>query len=165
MNMIRSVIYIIVLCIFHLPVIAQSKAERNELMKLVDERQELFGQYSESIKKKSGIFGQKTKNDLRATHDKLKAIVEVDNKIMSRLRQLLDYTRFEKQTMSYDVNDYQEQLKNLENNHTTLLNQLAELEKQNTELKKATSGFGRWMYFLYGILATALFIVLRRKFR
>ena len=137
---------------FHLLSSAQSRQERNELLTLVEQRQELFDSYSSSLKKKSGFFGQKTKNDLRDTHDRLKAIVEVDNKIMTRLRQLLDYTKFEKQTMSYDVNQYTEQLKNYERNQDTLVKQLALLEKENANLGKSVSKSFPWLYFLFGFL-------------
>ncbi len=143
---------------------AQSKQERNELMKLVEERQEMFDSYSLSLKKKSGFFGQKTKNDLRATHDRLKNIVEVDNKIMTRLRQLLEYTKFEKQTMSYDVNQYAEQLKNYERNQDTLVKQLAQLEKENTQLNNSFSGRRAWIYFLLGIFSAWVFYRIRRRY-
>jgi len=134
-------------------------------LNLVNQRQEMFDRYAASLKKKSGIFGQKTKNDLRATHDKLKAIVEVDNKIMIRLRQLLDYSKFEKQTMSYDVNQYSEQLRNFERNQDTLVKQIANLEKENDFLKKGTSSSNRFFYFMLGFFCAVLVYVLRRKFR
>lgn len=164
--MIKNTLSILILLLFQLQLAAQSRNERNELLKLVEVRQELFDRYSASLKKKSGIFGQKTKNDLRTTHDKLKNIVEVDNKIMTRLRQLLDYTKFEKQTMSYDVNQYSEQLRNFERNQDTLVKQLAQLEKENTLLNKSVSKTGRWIYFLMGfLLAMVLAYIYRKRVR
>jgi hypothetical protein len=163
--MIGKSIALIILVLLQIVSFAQSREERSELIKLVEERQQLFDIYSSSLKKKSGFFGQKTKNDLRATHDRLKAIVEVDNKIMTRLRQLLDYTKFEKQTMSYDVNQYAEQLKNFERNQDTLVKQLAMLEKENASFRKSSGKSGRWIYFLFGFLFAVLFFALRRKFK
>ncbi|HNS12396.1 MAG TPA: hypothetical protein PKM97_07240 [Bacteroidia bacterium] len=142
---------------------SQDREERKELLKLVNERQVMFDEYAASLKRKSGIFGQKTKNDLRTTHDKLKDIVEVDNKIMTRLRQLLEYSKFEKQTMSYDVNQYAEQLKNFERTQDTLLKQLARLEEENAKLNKSGSGFKNWIWFFLGIIVAVLFNVLRNK--
>ena len=163
MNRYKAIIFL--LLFLRMSVSAQSREDRNELMKLVDQRQELFDSYASSLKKKSGFFGQKTKNDLRATHDRLKAIVEVDNKIMTRLRQLLDYTKFEKQTMSYDVNQYAEQLKNYERIQDTLVKQLAQLEKENKNLSKSVSKSFTWLYFLFGFLfAWAIFRIHRKYF-
>ena len=160
----KRVLFLIVLTLMcQSSLFAQDREERKELLNLVNQRQEMFDRYAASLKKKSGIFGQKTKNDLRATHDKLKAIVEVDNKIMTRLRQLLDYSKFEKQTMSYDVNQYSEQLRNFERNQDTLVKQLAQLEKENGTLKKSGSGGSRWSYFFLGFLCAALIYFLRRR--
>ena len=153
-----------ILFLMYFSLAGQNKEERNELIGLLNQRQEMFDRYAESLKKKSGFFGQKTRNDLRATHDKLKAIVEVDNKIMTRLRQLLDFSRFEKQTMSYDVNEYSAQLKNYERNHDTLVKQLAQLEKENTFLNKSKSKSSSWLYFLFGFLFAVAIYFMRRKF-
>jgi len=162
----KRVLFLIVLALMcQSALFAQDREERKELLNLVNQRQEMFDRYAASLKKKSGIFGQKTKNDLRATHDKLKAIVEVDNKIMIRLRQLLDYSKFEKQTMSYDVNQYSEQLRNFERNQDTLVKQIANLEKENDFLKKGTSSSNRFFYFMLGFFCAVLVYVLRRKFR
>jgi len=142
---------------------SQDREERKELLKLVNERQVMFDEYAASLKRKSGIFGQKTKNDLRTTHDKLKDIVEVDNKIMTRLRQLLEYSKFEKQTMSYDVNQYAEQLKNFERTQDTLLKQLARLEEENAKLNKSGSGRSKWTYFFLGFFSALIVYFLRRR--
>ncbi|TAH42399.1 MAG: hypothetical protein EYC69_05555 [Bacteroidetes bacterium] len=163
-TMMRFTAIIFLFLVFRICVSAQSRQERNELMKLVEERQELFDSYSASLKKKSGFFGQKTKNDLRATHDRLKNIVEVDNKIMARLRQLLDYSKFEKQTMSYDVNQYAEQLKNYERNQDTLVKQLAQLEKEKAKLTNSISRRSSWIYFLLGIFCSWIFYRIHRKY-
>lgn len=159
----KILLYTLITVLCQFSVLGQSRDERNELIKLVEQRQEMFNIYASSIKQKSGFFGQKTKNDLRATHDKLKAIVEVDNKIMTRLRQLLDYSKFEKQTMSYDVNQYAEQLKNFERNQDTLVKQLAELEKENALLNKSSSKSARWIYFLFGFLLALGVIKLKKN--
>ena len=106
-------------------VFGQTKEERKELMMIVEERQKLFDLYSETVAKKSGIFGNKTKNDLRTTHEKLKDIIALDNKILNRLKQMLSYRNFEKQTMSYDMSQYEEQSKKLERAQKTRRKQLS----------------------------------------
>ena len=55
-------------------------AARKELFGLLKERQKLFDNYSQSTKKKSGFFGNRTKNDMRESHATLQDIVSIDNK-------------------------------------------------------------------------------------
>ncbi len=163
--MLKFTFSLIILCLCHGQLPAQTREERKELIGLVEQRQELFNIYSAALKKKSGFFGQKTKNDLRSTHDRLKDIVEMDNKIMTRLKQMLSYRNFEKQTMSYDVNQYSEQLKNFERAQDTLVKQLAKMEKENAILNKSVSKSGRWIYFLFGFLFALILFRLRRRFQ
>jgi len=144
---------------------SQNREERKELIIMVEERQKMFDQYQASLKAKSGIFGHKTRNDLHKTHDRLKAIVEVDNRIMTRLRQMLEYRNFERQTMTYDVNRYAEQLKNYEKNQDTLLKQLSELEKQYDKLSKRSAGDKKWYWFLLGFISALLIILFIKRRR
>ena len=162
----RYIIFIILLLFSaQADVFGQTKEERKELMMLVEERQKLFDLYSETVAKKSGIFGNKTKNDLRTTHEKLKDIIALDNKILNRLKQMLSYRNFEKQTMSYDMSQYEEQSKKLERAQDTLVKQLSRLEKENSRLNKSAAKSSRIYYILIGFVLAWILFALRRKFR
>src|SRR5436190_9501926 len=98
-------------------------SSRVELLQLLKERRELFESYNESLNKKSGLFGNKTKNDLRDSQDKLLAVISADNKIMNSLSRSIDYKNFERINMSYDVTTFEDRLRNLSVLNDTLNNQ------------------------------------------
>jgi hypothetical protein len=129
---------------------------RRELIFLLDERKKLFDEYESSLSKKSGFFGNQTKNDLRDSRQKLEAIVAQDNKIMSALNRTLDYRNFEKQNLKYDYSNNEDRIKNLQVLNDTLNNQLQRLDKQNKEFnsKMKLNRIYLWMLVLIlGIVA------------
>ena len=73
---------------------------RTELARLLTERKVLFDDYSATLSKKSGFFGNKTKNDLRDSQERLKEIVAADNKIIGVLNRTINYRNFEKVNMA-----------------------------------------------------------------
>lgn len=70
--------------------------QRNKVNHLLTERSAKFGQYDNSLARRSGIFGLKTKKDLQASNDILTQIVITDNKLFDELKILLDYKDSEK---------------------------------------------------------------------
>ena len=94
---------------------------RAELVTLLKERTILFEKYSQSLASKSGFFGNRTKNDLKESHEKLIEIVKADNKIMNAFNRALSYRNFEKMNMRFDVSGYEERIKNLTVLKDTLL--------------------------------------------
>ena len=113
---------------------------RTELLQSLKGRKDLFDQYSASLNKKSGFFGNRTKNDLKDSQDKLVAIVSADNKIMNSLNRTLDFRNFEKLNMSYDTKSFEERIKNLLRLNDTLSNQNVVYKQENknfqTTIKK-----------------------------
>src|SRR4051812_15259942 len=104
---------LIILLILSKPAMASNDSLRADLSALLKQRNELFNAYSASLSRKSGFFGNQTKNDIRESQDKLKEIVEIDNRIMSTLNRTLDYRNFEKTNMTYDVSSYVTRIQNL----------------------------------------------------
>jgi hypothetical protein len=127
---------------------------RNELSGLLKDRQKLFEEYTASLDRKSGIFGNKTKNDLRESQDKLHEIVTADNKIMSVLNRTVDFRNYEKVNLKYDASSYSQRIDNL-----TKLNE--SLVKQDTEYANQIADYKASMkkYRLYNILMGALLLV------
>lgn len=121
---------------------------RTELLLLLKERKELFNQYSASLNKKSGFFGNKTKNDLRDTQEKLLAVISTDNKIMNSLSRTLDFRNFEKINMSYDFNSFEERLRNLSVLNDTLNSQYL----NSTQLSKSLQSTIRKFHLYIALL-------------
>src|SRR4051812_30489594 len=109
----KNILSLLVILISTFNTIAKSDSERTELFRLLSERKQLFDIYTESLEKKSGFFGNTSKNDLRSSQEKLLAVIEADNKIMSSLTRTLDFRNFEKQSMSYDVSGYENRIRNI----------------------------------------------------
>src|SRR5690606_13655972 len=72
--------------------------QRQKVNQLLEERRARFGKFDESLKKKTGIFGLKTKKDMQASIDILESIVKTDNNIFVETKKLID---FKDQQLSY----------------------------------------------------------------
>ena len=127
---ISILVFILLLCFENLSA-SRSDSTRKELLQLLKNRNELFNDYNASLVKKSGLFGNKTKTDLRDSQDKLMAVVAADNKIMSSLNRTLNFRDFEKQTMSYDVSSYEKRIRNLSVLNDTLNSQYLRCTQEN----------------------------------
>jgi len=146
------------IAIFILLLITQSikagnEKDRTELLQLLKQRKELFDKYNASLENKSGLFGNKTKNDLRDSQDKLMAVVAADNKIMNSLSRTLDYRNFEKQTMSYDVSNYEDRIRNISVLNDTLNKQYINCKTENKNLHSTVK-----RYHLY--IASLIILIL-----
>jgi len=69
--------------------------QREKINAMLAQRTAKFGQYDESLKKHTGIFGFQTKKDIRRSNDILMDIVKTDNEIYSELKILLEYRTFQ----------------------------------------------------------------------
>ncbi len=139
-----------------------TRKEMNDLMRT---RAVLFKNYSNSLSKKSGFFGNKTKNDLRATHDLLKGIVEQDNKIMDALNRSMEFRTFEKVTMSFDVQEYTNRIKNISIINDTLTKQVQQLEIEKKSLRSEINGsrFYNVLLLFVSLLFAGLFVYANKK--
>ena len=137
---------------------------RTELLILLKERKELFDQYSASINKKSGIFGNRTKNDLKDSQEKLVSIVAADNKIMNSLSRTLDFRNFEKLNLSYDVNSYEDRIRNLLTLNDTLNKQNNIYKKENKIFQSTIKKHHLYFAMLILLLILSGFILFKKNF-
>src|ERR1700761_8667142 len=100
----RKIVLPGILCLWCIFSFAQSKTnpdslayqlQRAKINAMLDARSKKFGQYDESLKKHTGIFGFQTKNDIRRSNDILMNIVKYDDSIYTELKILLDYRTFQ----------------------------------------------------------------------
>lgn len=123
--------------------------QRQKVNQLLEERRARFGKFDESLKKKTGIFGLKTKKDMQASIDILESIVKTDNNIFVETKKLIDfkdqqlsYKEFEKERVAeiakeYDgrINSYISTISKLQQEHEKLTEQIKHLEQQNNLFK------------------------------
>ncbi len=69
--------------------------QRNKINGMLDARLSKFGQFTQSLDKKTGIFGFKTKKDMQKSMDILKDIIETDNSILRETKILLDFKTYQ----------------------------------------------------------------------
>jgi hypothetical protein len=130
--------------------------EKVHLKELLDQRKERFSDYFNSIEKKSGIFGNKTKKDLTRSNDVLRDIVRTDNEIISVLNRALDYKSFEKTGFNYEKLEQDRRVTDLKNATDTLTKQLEFSSKEIVKIKKQ-SGFWKTIATLEVLLFIGIF--------
>ena len=161
-----------VLLLSHIPSLAQQatsdtsgyETQRQKVNELLQQRSARFGQFDESLKKRTGIFGLKTKKDMQSSIDILKQIVMTDNNIFRETKMLLDYKDFEKSQIAerateFDgrINGYIKTISKLQRERERFAAEVDALEKTNR--------FYEGMLVLLGltIIGTGIFLLLRRQ--
>ncbi len=94
-----------ILCLFPVFVFAQKsnsdslayQLQRAKINQMLENRRQKFGQYDQSLKMHTGIFGLQTKKDIRRSNDILMDIVKTDDDIFRELKILMDYRVFQQQ--------------------------------------------------------------------
>jgi hypothetical protein len=112
------------------------EAQREQVNHLLDERSRRFGEYDESLEKKTGVFGLfKTKKDMQKSIDILRQVVLNDNNIFIETRKLLDLKdaqseRYQRLAAEYDnqVSAYMKTITKLQNENDKLREQLKSME-------------------------------------
>jgi hypothetical protein len=138
-------------------------SERQRLQELMEERRSKFESYMQSMQKRSGIFGGKTKKDLEAGNKVLMEIVETDNRIMGVLTRAIQFKTHEKASMNYDKRESDEQLKNVRAVNESLSKKIEALRAENEKLlsrskKLSSSLFAAAVSFILMVL-----LYLRKK--
>ena len=117
-----------------------SNGDRELMLQILNERKEKFSTYTQSLDDATGIFGNKTKGDLKNSQKILVEIVKLDNKLIQLLNQKIDFKGFEKINSEYDnfkkesiLNVLKEDLKRSDL-RLGLLNQ--KIEDQNAKMNK-----------------------------
>lgn len=140
-------------------------AGRTELLEHLNEREKLMQAYSASLQKHSGFFGQRTKADMKESQVYLEKMIDEDNRIISSLNRVLDYRNFEKTNYTYDANENEERLKNLQALSDTLNKQVDALQKENKRLNAQSPKTEIFAFLLIALLALAGIYYVRRSRR
>lgn len=128
-----------------------------KLERLVEERQSLHAQWQASESKKSGIFGNRTKKDMKETNDWLERIISKDNQIVEELKLS---GKIETAVIGQEKDDYKTITLSLEQDVQALKRALGERDKTIEEMLSnrrtfewttlifflTTLGLGYWIY-------------------
>jgi hypothetical protein len=114
---------------------AEKRKEKEILHKLVQEREDKFGDYARAAAARSGFFGNKTKNDLRRQTETLVEIIKTDNRIIMQLNNFLDFKTFERTEYTYTQAQQDEKIKKLTSLTDNLAKDLAQANRNNKNLR------------------------------
>ena len=100
----RACLFVFMLAIHSSMAIAENtpsayQTQRLKINSLLDRRSEKFDQYQNSLSKRTGIFGLKTKKDMQRSINILSEITETDNVILKELKTLFEYKDMERVTV------------------------------------------------------------------
>ena len=138
---------------------------RTELARLLTERKVLFDDYSATLSKKSGFFGNKTKNDLRDSQERLKEIVAADNKIIGVLNRTINYRNFEKVNMTYDVTSQVERIANLKRLNESLIKQNSKNNELMENYKRSVKKYKLYNWMLVAAIIGLMALLIRKYLR
>lgn len=135
---------------------ASYETQRAKVNSLLEQRKQKFGEFDQSVLKKSGVFGLfKSKRDMQQSIDILKAVVINDNHIFVETQKLLSLKDFEKDHYQrladeYDTRSsaYMRTITKLQTENEKLRSQVGSLEDHQNNL---------WLYLL-SIVTLALII-------
>jgi DNA repair exonuclease SbcCD ATPase subunit len=129
----------------------------SRLQQLTEERQRLYNNWKEAANQSSGLFGSKSKDDLKVEIDDLQKVINQDNNILDELENL---RRKEKEQIQSQYNDLTNQYNDLKTENEELKKRIAEHQswsKENHSLLQQTEG--KQLLFLSLFAVTAVVCV------
>ncbi|MFD2743498.1 hypothetical protein [Sphingobacterium populi] len=141
--------------------------QRTKVNSLLQHRKHKFGEFDQSVLKKSGVFGLfKSKRDMQQSIDILKAVVIYDNNIFLETQKLLSLKDFEKDHYQKLADEYDTRSSAYMRTITKLQTENEKLRTQVHNLDKDEHQSNVWIY-LFSIVTIGLIgyiIYLRKQF-
>jgi hypothetical protein len=125
------------------------QTQRLKVNALLSQRSAKFGQYDQSLNRKTGIFGFQTKSDVRNSNEILRQIVLNDNNIFKELKILMEYKDQEVIAAKNSASEINSRMLNY-------MQSIKKLQKENERIKsetKTTSLAGSAVYIIVILIA------------
>ena len=160
-----------ILCLFPVLVFAQKsnsdslayQLQRTKINQMLEERRQKFGQYDQSLKMHTGIFGLQTKKDIRRSNDILMDIVKTDNDIFRELKILMDYRVFQQQQAQTHSNESENVTLAYMNTINRLRNQIDRLKQEAQEEKAHQQNLLRVLIGIVVLMLASILYLLSKK--
>lgn len=136
--------------------------QKNKINQMLDARSQKFGQFEESLAKKTGIFGLKTKRDMQKSMDILTEIIRTDNNILKETKILLDFKNFQQEQV-------EQKSRNSEDINLAYMNTINKLQKETDRLNqqlhdtKKSQKFYQILAFVLGLATLSMVLFVFRK--
>ncbi|SMG22856.1 hypothetical protein [Sphingobacterium psychroaquaticum] len=137
--------------------------QRARINELLDARSKRFGDFDESLLKKTGIFGIfKTTADMQRSIDILKEIVITDNNIFIETKKLIDIKDYQSERNAALAKEYDDQV-------TAYMKTVSKLQQENDKLRTEIESLdtseqqsNMALYLAVGIILSLLFVIYQR---
>jgi len=166
--------FLFMVCLWHAPVFAQTtqnsdslayQLQRKKINNMLDERHRKFGQYDESLKKHTGIFGLQTKKDIRRSNDILMDIARTDDSIFIQTKILLSYRTFQQQQAEVKSSQVQDYSLGYMNTINRLRDQIERMKREAADAQKHHEKVERTYIIAFVLmLGSILFILFIKRF-
>jgi hypothetical protein len=172
---------ILVVCLWYSSIFAQTRPnpdslqyemQRSKINAMLDSRHLKFGQYDESLKKHTGIFGLQTKKDIRRSNDILMDIARADDSIFIQTKILLDFRTSQLTTRTFQQQQA-EQKSTVDADHglayMTTINRLRDQADKMKQDQLAAQGHYqntvRLLFIIIVLMLGSIFFLLFRRRR
>jgi len=161
-------------CLWHAPIFAQTKTknpdslmyqtQRQKINAMLDARHRKFGQYDQSLKMHTGIFGLQTKKDIRRSNDILMDIARTDDSIFIQTKILLSYRTFQQQQAEQKSTQSEDYSLKYMNTINRLRDQIDKMKQDQLTAQKQQQSSVRLHYIIFVLmLGSILFLLFRKK--
>lgn len=139
--------------------------QRSRVNKLLDARGKRFGEFSQSLERKTGVFGIfKTKKDMQKSIDILRDIVLTDNNIFVETRKLIDIKDYQSNRNESLALQYDKEISAHMNTITKLRNEIEGKDIALAQMGRSKSSLEGFLYAA-GAIILALSIAVARLYR
>ena len=136
--------------------------QRNKINQMLDARHRKFGDFDESLSKKTGVFGWKTKKDMQRSMDILTAIIKTDNDILKETKTLLDFKTYQQEQITNKSQESEDKSLAYMRTINKLQTQTESLNTQLVDVKKSQKFF-QLVAFALGLAIAAILLFVFRK--
>lgn len=136
---------------------------RQQLQQLLEQRQQHFVAYTQSLDKNSGLFNNRTKRDITGTNNILKNLIKTDNEIIDVLNRIISANKFDKAGSGFAYIEKIQNTQSLLNIVDTLNKQLVLLSRQNNKLKLQNKRLTWGIYIISFVPLIIILFALRNK--
>jgi hypothetical protein len=139
--------------------------QRKKINQMLDQRHRKFGQYDESLKKHTGIFGLQTKKDIRRSNAILMDITKTDEAIFEQIKILLSYRTFQQQQVQAQAAQVQDYSLGYMNTINRLRAQIDKLKADQQATEKANEHKQKIYIIALVLMLGSILVLLFRKRR
>jgi hypothetical protein len=164
--------FLFMVCLCYTPIWAQTthnadslayQLQRKKINNMLNERHRKFGQYDESLKKHTGIFGLQTKKDIRRSNDILMDIARTDDSIFIQTKILLSYRTFQQQQAEVKSSQAQDYSLGYMNTINRLREQIDRIKQEAANTQKYHEKVDRTYVIAFVLMLGSILLILFLK--